>query len=147
MNIITDEPRPSGRGFFHFRRKLLVYVERIYLSAADLFLTINEGELVVFKEGKFKAQRQPKRSPLTATAAVFIGGGILLSITFIGAVVGIPMILIGLIVLFIRSRIKVTVIDCPSCKTPNKVEPSVKYFNCEQCSKTIRQEDSHWIAV
>ncbi len=92
-------------------------------------------------------QRQPKRHPLTTVGAIFIGGGILLSITLIGAIIGIPMIVIGLIVLLVKSFIKVQQIECPSCKTPNKIELSVQYFNCEQCSKTLRKEQGEWVAV
>lgn len=101
----------------------------------------------MFKEGKYKKQRQPKRHTLTSTAAIFIGGGIILSITIIGAILGIPMIAIGLIILFIRSRIKVISVKCPHCKIENKIEPTVTIFNCEQCSKTIHLEGDANIAV
>lgn len=101
----------------------------------------------MFKEAKYKTQRQPKRHPLTSAAAIFIGGGILLSITIIGAIIGIPMIIAGLITLFIRSRIKVISVECPHCKTENKIEPTVTVFNCEQCSRTIRSEGNTYIAM
>lgn len=90
----------------------------------------------MFKEAKYKSQREPWRHRFATVAAIFIGGGILLSITIIGAIVGIPMALIGLIVLFIRSRVKTVSIPCESCGVPNKVELSVKHFNCAQCNHT-----------
>lgn len=99
----------------------------------------------MFKEALYKKQRQPKRHPLATVAAIFLGGGFLLSITIIGAVIGIPMLVIGLILLFIRSRIKIQSVTCPSCKVPNKIELSVRYFNCEQCRKTLRQEQGEWV--
>lgn len=90
----------------------------------------------MFKEGKRKSQREPKRNPLAAVAAIFLIGGVILSITIIGAIVGIPMIVIGLIVLFVRSRIKSVSVPCGSCGVPNKIELNVPHFNCSQCNHT-----------
>jgi len=97
----------------------------------------------MFKDSKFQKQRQPRRHTLAAVAGFFIFGGLILSITIILAVVGIPFILVGLILLFIRSRIKTVEIVCPNCQVPNKIEPSVQYFNCEQCSHTIHSAQTN----
>ena len=91
----------------------------------------------MFKDAKFQKQRQPKRHTLAAVAGFFLFAGIILSITIILAVVGIPFILAGLIVLLVRSRIKTVEVTCPNCQVTNKVEETVKYFNCEQCSHTV----------
>ncbi|MBH0159104.1 hypothetical protein IHV10_22295 [Fictibacillus sp. 5RED26] len=101
----------------------------------------------MFKEGKYKSQRQPKRHLLTTTGAFLILGGFLISLTIIGAILGIPMILVGISILFLKSRIKVKTIECNLCKNINKVELKVERFNCEHCNKTLLQDYGEWIEI
>ncbi len=92
-------------------------------------------------------QRQPRRHSLAIAASIFALGGVIFTLTLLGAVIGIPMLIISGIIFLIRSRIKMNSIECPSCKTPNKIELSVQYFNCEQCLKTVRKEQGEWVAA
>lgn len=85
---------------------------------------------------RLKAQREPLRHRYATVAAVLITLGVLLSLTLIGAVLGIPLILVGAVFIVIRARVKTVSVSCGSCGVANTIEPKVQYFNCAQCNHT-----------
>ncbi|EGK10294.1 hypothetical protein HMPREF9374_2644 [Desmospora sp. 8437] len=62
--------------------------------------------------------------------------------TIVLSIIGIPAILMGGIVMFIRSRIKTIELACPQCQTKNAIEPKVTQFHCKGCFQHIDEQET-----
>ncbi|MFD1409633.1 hypothetical protein ACFQ49_16010 [Kroppenstedtia eburnea] len=96
------------------------------------------NELIVF----LRLKRQPVRERLLIAAFTFFVIGAFLTMTIIGGIIGIPAILMGGIVMFIRSRIKTIEVICSQCQTKNAIEPKVTQFHCKGYYRHIDEEET-----
>jgi hypothetical protein len=79
----------------------------------------------------------------------FILGGFLFSATGIGAIIGVPMILVGFVFPFLGPFLGLAVMSltgpCPYCGTT--VTGGMAGFNCHACRKRIVVKDKKFIRV
>ncbi len=85
--------------------------------------------------------------PLLLLSLLLYLAGLLLILTVVGAIIGIPLILatyaldaIALSIL-LNPRLKTTVVACPSCGRKKRVLPTVMdTFRCSRCKGLVRLE-------
>ncbi len=82
--------------------------------------------------------------PLLLISLVLYLSGILLTLTIIGAVIGIPLIVstyaidIIAISMLLNPRIKTMVVECPKCSNKKRVLPTVMNdFTCKKCKSIV----------
>ncbi|MDO3374681.1 hypothetical protein QJ529_18615 [Bacillus paranthracis] len=97
--------------------------------------TTADGNSYIIEVEKKKASKTGiiARTLSLLTGAFFIAIGVILCITIIGAIVGIPLIIFGLP--FIVGSFGFQRIECPNCSRKQIVKKGSGKFKCQSCNK------------
>ncbi|PDY76963.1 DUF5362 family protein [Bacillus cereus] len=97
--------------------------------------TTADGNSYIIEIEKEKASKKGivARTLAFLTGAFFIVIGVILCLTIIGAIAGIPLIIFGLP--FILGSLGYQRIECPNCKRKTKILKSADHFICHRCQK------------
>ncbi|PHE68520.1 DUF5362 family protein [Bacillus wiedmannii] len=97
--------------------------------------TTADGNSYIIEVEKKKASKKGiiARSLTLLTGSFFILLGIILSITIIGAIVGIPLIIFGLP--FVFASLGYQRVECPNCNRKQTVKKGIGNFKCHSCEK------------
>jgi len=74
--------------------------------------------------------------------------GLFLSASLFALPFGIPILVIGFLILLSRNKAKTTEVDCPTCNQINIIEKTVKVYVCPHCENPTKLLDNgKWISI
>ncbi|WP_202822933.1 DUF5362 family protein [Bacillus cereus] len=97
--------------------------------------TTADGNSYIIEVEKKKASKKGivARTLSFLTGSFFLIIGIILCLTIIGAIAGIPLIIFGLP--FIVGSFGFQRVDCPNCNRKQTVKKGIGNFKCHSCNK------------